>query len=847
MTLTEGCYHDAHKMRKESEIIPVSRQKPLVLVTADAASHAGGRGTSMHGTRELLARLGWSGEGGRANLANLPFSLDDATAGSETELQVAVAGRRQDVDLPRLIEQSDYFANMAKRVVAGDSPRRLVTELERFLEENPAGVWENSWVRFPARLLSPFARETMEQDLQADRTDPSAGRRSDVFRFLALDAAGEEQVRLPVSYLLKIALADLLGTQAAMPSPVRETGQRLMTHYLNDNTSPETFSFHVVPLRKEAGTGRALARETGKRFLLTQFLLMYANERFALKESGQHALIYFAPHPPIRQKELNGLISDSFYRELFMSPCLSGWDRGEEKYRYMQLCHQVLSRSQLNGVAKLREAGIIVNNLVVLPTVSNVSLANNGTHVSLGSRRMTALLSDARSGFTPLHEKQLGDLVIKMVEHFLPLFVGSYSAAPYRLAFTDFHPELALGFLPHELDYTHLRMIWRRWKKKASLSVFGQPVTPFGPPWIDRLISTVFGLKGDFVADYRLMDYLVCLLSTSRSPALDGRPGNGDKLRRDLASLGVFDDQMSVYLLYKLREFDKMGFTGFEGRYYSLFPSLGRDMANAVDLQLLLTALAFKLIAQGDLHHAMIPDDPSLESERRQVFFASAIGIPTFFVRRQTGNLFLRRIIERVKGTRPSRRYPGYIRVPVAAYRLALVEFISEQGADLVEMLGLGETMRDLRERLVNPAEMSAAGRLTRGILDGMGVKDPLRVDASEFNAAAEYHYRDTLRLSHLEEAYASLLDDCSQLELSAREGDGPARSLLGSLPFGNGACSFLRAIHTDLMQERLDAATLRQLIVLTLSTVHHDTDSAARFINERQANGAASPSVCRS
>ena len=50
-----------------------------------------------------------------------------------------------------------------------------------------------------------------------------------------------------------------------------------------------------------------------------------------------------------------------------MSPCLSGWSNGEAKYQYMHLCHQVLSRSQLNAVAKLREAGIITNDLIVLP------------------------------------------------------------------------------------------------------------------------------------------------------------------------------------------------------------------------------------------------------------------------------------------------------------------------------------------------------------------------------------------------------------------------------------------------------------------------------------------------
>jgi len=230
--------------------------------------------------------------------------------------------------------------------------------------------------------------------------------------------------------------------------------------------------------------GAALAEETAIRFLLTQLLVCYANQAFGIAEMGQQAMVYFAPNPPVRQKELNDHVSDSFYRELFMSPCLSGWDKGEEKFRYMQLCHQVLSRSQLNAVAKLRNAGIILNNLVVLPTVSNVSLANNGTHISLGSKQLSQALADSRSGFHAAHEKLLGDMVIKITEHFLPLFVGIYTAAPFRLAFTDFHPEKALGFLPHELDYTHLRMLWRRWRKKADISIFGQSLTPSVPlPW----------------------------------------------------------------------------------------------------------------------------------------------------------------------------------------------------------------------------------------------------------------------------------------------------------------------------------------------------------------------------
>ncbi len=159
-----------------------------------------------------------------------------------------------------------------------------------------------------------------------------------------------------------------------------------MRHFLNDNTSPETTSFHIVAGDGRRSLGEQVAREAARRFLFTSLLVSWANRAFGLLESGQRALVYHAPLPSVHQEELSSCVSDSFYRELFMSPCLSGWSDGEEKYQYMHLCHQVLSRSQLNAVAKLREAGIITNDLIVLPNLSNISLANNGVHISIGSR-----------------------------------------------------------------------------------------------------------------------------------------------------------------------------------------------------------------------------------------------------------------------------------------------------------------------------------------------------------------------------------------------------------------------------------------------------------------------------
>jgi hypothetical protein len=766
---------------------------------------------------------------------SLPFSAGDITAGSENELQAAVQGARSHVDLAQAIEASNYFQNIVKRAAAGESSRRLISDLEAFVDRDAEAVWENSWVRLPVRTLTPFASDVSRADLVADKGAANGAQRGDAGRFL-IQHNGEPFLRVPVSYALKLALAQAVSAGPQLHADLRTLGCELMDHFLNDNSSPETFSFQVVALAPETGMGAAIAKETARRFLLTQLLVQYANACFSLKATGQRAIVYFAPHPPVRQKQLNALISDSFYRELFMNPCLSGWNRGEDKLRYMHLCHEVMSRSQLNAVIRLKDAGIISRNLMVLPSTSNISLANNGTHLSLGSRVLTTLLEQGTAGFGPAEEKYLGDLVIKIVEHFLPLFVGTYSAAPYRMDFWDFHPEKALGFLPHELEATHVRMLWRRWKKKARMSVFGRPMTPVGPLWLDKATALLFGLRGDFVPDFRLLDYLVALHSTDQSPALDGTPDSQQRLKRDLAQLGVFDESMSLYLLYKQRAQAVMGFSGFEGRHYSLFESLNGDFAEAAGVQALLTALAFKYVADGTVTHADIPDDPTTESERRQFVFAAAMGVQACSVRQDTANRLMTKILGATKKTRPSRRYPGYVRVKLADYRRALVHTIEEDAADVVESLGLRETLDLLRLRLDDPQHYAASGKLTAGILGEVGATSPMKLSGTEFNLAAEDYYRETLRKRHLDEALQSLLDDLRDID-----GDQPRdhryRRIASQIIGTERARDFLDARKADLVAESLDEATLAQCIRLTLLAIQRDRDLVAA--------GVAGPSSC--
>jgi hypothetical protein len=770
---------------------------------------------------------------------SIPFALNDTTAGTETELQAAVRGAKESVDLAVTIEESNYYANIVRRAASGDASKKLVSDLEKFLHSNDEGVWENSLVRFPRAALSSFADAVFQRDLLSNKNERVKGLRSDVRKFI-ISGNGEDYVRVPISYLLKIALADVIGRRQGLPRLIKRTGYEMMHQFTNDNTSPETSSFHVTRILPGDDLGKKIARETSRRFLLTQLLMIYANEKFLLKQNGQEAMVFFSPHPPVRQKRLNECISDTFYRELFMSPCLSGWDQGEVKHNYMHLCHEVLSRSQLNAVLKLKDAGIIMNNLAVLPNVSNISLANNGTHVSLGSIALSRLLQDKTSGFTGIHEKYTGDLVVKVVEHFLPLFAGTYSASPYRIDFRDFHPERVLGFLPHELDFTHLRMIWRRWRKKAKIRVLNHSITPFGPMWLDQLIGSIFRLKGDFIPDFRLIDYLVSLMSTEQSPALNGKYGNTMKLKKDLKELGIFHPDMSLYLLYKPREYDVMGFSGYEGRYYSLFESFERDLGYAVNMQNLITAMAYKYVLEGTITHDHIPDSPFLESERRQIIFCSAIGLPTFYVRSDTRNAFIKRIIKRTVKVRQSTRYPGYLRVKLNEYCKALADIISEDGRELIEMAGIRDMVSDFKLRINDAEGASAMSRLTKGILDETNIDSPFRIDSDEFNLSAERYYRNSLRKRHVREALALFEEDLRAMDRGFYRNDALSRALRFAVR-EEGATQFMQRIRGEVIDEKVSPDNVVQLIYLVIIVEYFE-----QLIQKRREEEHDTPPIYR-
>jgi hypothetical protein len=236
------------------------------------------------GLLKITSLLGMSQTSGEAIIELLPFFADDVTAGSETELQTAVCGSKNDVDLAIAIKQSSYYRNIVKRAATGESPRRLVRDIEDHLA-NAGMVWEHSWVRLPRHTLCEYANNVFARDLQADKRKVDSPLRRDAKRFV-LTIGGVEYLRLPVSYLLKLSLAHAIGKKDIDPL-IRGAGEKMMGHFLNDNTSPETHSFCPVPMTPDHQMGKGIAGETSLRFLLSQFLVQYANRRFGLLDSGQ--------------------------------------------------------------------------------------------------------------------------------------------------------------------------------------------------------------------------------------------------------------------------------------------------------------------------------------------------------------------------------------------------------------------------------------------------------------------------------------------------------------------------------------------------------------------------------
>ncbi len=57
------------------------------------------------------------------------------------------------------------------------------------------------------------------------------------------------------------------------------------------------------------------------------------------------------------------------------------------------------------------------------------------------------------------------------------------------------------------------------------------------------------------------------------------------------------------------------------------------------------------------------------------------MNLPFCYVKTDTRNRFLKTIVSRIPHTRKSRRYPGYTRIKIRDYKLALINTLKKDGS----------------------------------------------------------------------------------------------------------------------------------------------------------------------
>jgi hypothetical protein len=251
-------------------------------------------------------------------------------------------------------------------------------------------------------------------------------------------------------------------------------------------------------------------------------------------------------------------------------------------------------------------------------------------------------------------------------------------------------------------------------------------------------------------------------------------------------------------------------------------------MGNAADMQTLITALAYQYVLNGEVTHAMIPDTPEVESERRQIFFCAAVNLPFCYVKTDTRNRFLKQIVSRISHVRKSRRYPGHTRIRVKDYKQALVSTLKKDGSALIEDLRLHAVLADLQGRMQSPDTRSACGRLVNGILDSRKKQDPMACPGDVFNRDAEHYYQETLRKQHMAEGFKILISEFSGMNLWAGFREPVFRDIIHTILPDTDMDHFLKQVKHPLMAHDLPAEQIKKLLFLIILYVNMEAGHAA-------------------
>ena len=153
---------------------------------------------------------------------------------------------------------------------------------------------------------------------------------------------------------------------------------------------------------------------------------------------------------------------------------------------------------------------------------------------------------------------------------------------------------------------------------------------------------------------------------------------------------------------------------------------------------------------------------------------------------------------------------------------MALLE---QDGPDLIEAFEMGDTIRDLKQRLNPEHSGSALESLMEGILNEAGTSTPLRSSAETFNSAAERFYKGPLLKQFVGEALELFTRDLKELCARAAAGGEEDSAALKTVLNGEDPVSFLAAVRGNVLEGKASQSVVTKLVRLMLLVVHHQCE----------------------
>jgi hypothetical protein len=149
------------------------------------------------------------------------------------------------------------------------------------------------------------------------------------------------------------------------------------------------------------------------------------------------------------------------------------------------------------------------------------------------------------------------------------------------------------------------------------------------------------------------------------------------------------------------------------------------------------------------------------------------------------------------------------------------------EGADVIDMLGLQDTIQDLTERVADKENRSTARKLKSAILKKLGADNVFQVRAEEFNCEAENYYRTDLMRHHMREALHFLSEDVLVLSKDTDVCDGMRANTTLKFAGVEDPVSFVESESPALVHNESSFGDVVAFIRLTLLTIHRNANRA--------------------